>query len=66
MTVTLVTRMISSEILKTRKRRSTMLWGLFLGAGSMVIYYAYAALDHASYVAHHGPAGGTAGFAHVA
>ena len=25
-----------------------MLWGLFLGAGSVVIYSAYAALDHAS------------------
>ena len=55
--------MVSSEILKLRKKRSTMLWGLFLGAGSMVIYYAYAALDHASDPAHHGPAGGTLGFA---
>jgi hypothetical protein len=55
--------MISSELLKLRKKRSTMLWGLFLGAGSMVIYYAYAALDHASDPAHHGPAGGALGFA---
>ena len=63
MTLTVATRMVSSEILKLRKKRSTMLWGLFLGAGSMVIYYAYAALDHASDPAHHGPAGGTLGFA---
>jgi hypothetical protein len=63
MTLTLVKRMISSEILKLRKRRSTMAWGLFLGAGSMVIYYTYAALDHASDPAHHGPAGGALGFA---
>jgi len=63
MTLTLAKRMVSSEILKLRKKRSTMLWGLFLGAGSMVIYYAYAALDHASDPAHHGPAGGTLGFA---
>jgi hypothetical protein len=55
--------MVSSEILKLRKKRSTMLWGLFLGAGSIVIYYAYAALDHASDPTHHGPAGGTLGFA---
>ena len=63
MTTTLAKRMISSEILKLRKKRSTMLWGLFLGAGSMVIYSAYAALDHASDPAHHGPAGGALGFA---
>jgi len=63
MTPTLAERMVSSEILKLRKKRSTMLWGLFLGAGSMVIYYAYAALDHASDPVHHGPAGGTLGFA---
>jgi hypothetical protein len=62
-TLTLARRMVSSEILKLRKKPSTMLWGLFLGAGSMVIYYAYAALDHASDPAHHGPAGGTLGFA---
>ena len=59
MTLILAKRMI----LKLRKKRSTMLWGLFLGAGSMVIYYAYAVLDHASDPAHHRPAGGTAGFA---
>jgi hypothetical protein len=63
MTLTLAKRMVSCEILKLRKKRSTMLWGLFLGAGSMVIYYAYAALDHASNPAHHGPAGGALGFA---
>jgi hypothetical protein len=63
MSLTLAKRMISSEILKLRKKRSTMAWALFLGAGSMVIYYAYAALDHASDPAHHGPAGGTLGFA---
>ncbi len=63
MSLRLAQRMVSSEILKLRKKRSTMLWGLFLGAGSMLIYYAYAALDHASDPAHHGPAGGTFGFA---
>jgi hypothetical protein len=63
MTLTIAKRMISSEILKLRKKRSTMLWGLFLGAGSMVIYYIYAALDHASDPIHHGPAGGTLGLA---
>ena len=63
MTLTLATRMVSSEILKLRKKRSTTLWGLFLAAGSMVIYYAYAALDHVSDPAHHGPAGGALGFA---
>jgi hypothetical protein len=63
MTPTLAMRMVSSEFLKLRKKRSTMLWALFLGAGSMVIYYAYAALDHASDPAHHGAAGGTLGFA---
>jgi hypothetical protein len=63
MSFTLAQRMISSEILKLRKKRTTLLWGLFLGAGSMVIYYAYAALDHASDPAHHGPAGGALGFA---
>ena len=63
MSFTLAQRMISSEILKLRKKRSTMLWGLFLAAGSMVIYYAYAALDHASDPAHHGTAGGALGFA---
>jgi len=63
MTLALATRMVSSEILKLRKKRSTMLWGLFLGGGAMFIYYAYAALDHASDPAHHGTAGGALGFA---
>lgn len=63
MNLSLAKSMISSEILKLRKKRSTMLWGLLLGAGSMLIYYAYAALDHASDPVHHGPAGGTLGFA---
>ena len=63
MTLTVARRMISAELLKLRKRRSTMLWALFLGAGSMVIYYSYAALDHASDPRHHGPAGGALGFA---
>ena len=63
MKVKLATRMVSSEILKLRKKRSTMLWALFLGAGSMAVYYTYAALDHASDPIHHGPAGGTLGFA---
>ena len=63
MNLALATRMVSSEILKLRKKRSTMLWGLFLGGGAMFIYYAYAALDHASDPAHHGPAGGALGFA---
>lgn len=63
MTLTVAKRMITCEILKLRRKRSTMLWALFLGAGSMVAYYAYAALDHASDPAHHGPAGGTLGFA---
>jgi hypothetical protein len=55
--------MVSSEILKLGKKRTTILWSLFLGAGSMVVYYAYAALDHASDPAHHGPAGGALGYA---
>lgn len=63
MTLTLAARMVSSEVLKLRRKRSAMLWGLFLGAGSMVIYYTYAALDHASDPVRHGPAGGTLGFA---
>jgi hypothetical protein len=63
MTLTVAKRMIASEMLKLRRKRGTMLWALFLGAGSMVAYYAYAALDHASDPVHHGPAGGTLGFA---
>jgi len=62
MPLRLAKRMGLSEMLKLCKKRSTMLWGLFLAAGSMVIYYAYAALDHVSDPAHHGPAGGTLGF----
>lgn len=63
MNLTLAKRMVASEILKLRRKRSSMLWALFLGAGSMVAYYAYAAMDHASDPLHHGPAGGTLGFA---
>jgi len=63
MTPTVAKRMVASEILKLRKRPSTMAWALVFGAGSMVVYYAYIALAHASDPVHHGPAGGAMGFA---
>ena len=63
MTTTLTRRMISSEILKLRKKRSTIAWTTFLAVAAIAIYYLYAALEHSSDPLHHGPAGGTAGFA---
>jgi hypothetical protein len=63
MNATTARRMISSEILKLRRKRSTIAWTLFLAAGAIAIYYLYAELEHASDPAHHGPAGGAAGFA---
>ena len=62
MTLATARRMVGAEILKLRKKRTTVAWTLFLDAGAIAIYYLYAALDHASDPVHHGPAGGTAGF----
>ena len=62
MTTTLAKRMIERDPEAAQEAQHDAL-GLFLGAGSMVIYSAYAALDHASDPAHHGPAGGALGFA---
>ena len=57
MTLTTARRMIGAEILKLRKKRSTIAWTTFLAAGAIAIYYLYAALEHTSDPAHHGPAG---------
>lgn len=46
--VTIARQMAGAELLKLRKKRSTLAWSLFLSAGVVVLYFAWAAIEHAS------------------
>jgi len=57
-------QMVASEFLKLRKKRTLMAWALLLALGSVVIYFAWTGIQHASDPTK-GPAGGIDGFRHT-
>jgi hypothetical protein len=53
-----LTRMISAEFLKLRKRRSLLWWSVILTCVTVPVVYAVLAILHLTDAAHYGPAGG--------
>jgi ABC-type transport system involved in multi-copper enzyme maturation permease subunit len=54
--------MAGADLLKLRKKRSTLIWALVLALLPVVVFFAVGAIQHASTPAEHGPAGGTGNF----
>jgi len=55
-------RMVEVDLLKLRKKRSTVIWALFLALVPVLIFFAVNAIQHASDPSKHGPAGGVENF----
>jgi ABC-type transport system involved in multi-copper enzyme maturation permease subunit len=62
MNPTIATQMFGADLLKLRKKRSTIIWALVLAILPVVVFFAVGAIQHASTAAEHGPAGGTENF----
>jgi ABC-type transport system involved in multi-copper enzyme maturation permease subunit len=60
---TTAAQMMGADILKLRKKRSTLIWSLVLALGPVLIYFIVSVIQHASNPAKYGPAGGSANFA---
>jgi ABC-type transport system involved in multi-copper enzyme maturation permease subunit len=65
MTFSLARSMLSAEILKLRRNRGLMAFGLVLSSGVVILTFGVTAVEHASNPAQHQPAGGMYGFGHV-
>jgi hypothetical protein len=55
-------RMVGVDFLKLRKKRSTVIWALFLALVPLLIFFVVNAIQHASDPSKHGPAGGVENF----
>jgi ABC-type transport system involved in multi-copper enzyme maturation permease subunit len=55
-------RMFDADLLKLRKKRGMLIWGLVLALLPVVILFAVKAIQHSSNPAQYGPAGGTSGY----
>jgi ABC-type transport system involved in multi-copper enzyme maturation permease subunit len=55
-------RMVEVDFLKLRKKRSTVIWALFLALVPSLIFFVVNAIQHASDPSRHGPAGGVENF----
>ncbi len=55
-------RMVEVDFLKLRKKRSTVVWALFLALVPVLIFFLVNAIQHASDPSKHGPAGGVENF----
>jgi hypothetical protein len=61
--LTIARRMVDAEFLKLRKKRGLLAWALVLALGSVMLYFGWRALQHASNPATTLPPGGMRGFA---
>jgi len=61
MNATLATQMFGADVLKLRKKRSTLIWALVLAIVPLVIFFAVNAVEHASNSSHEA-AGGISAF----
>lgn len=64
MTAHILSRMVSAEFLKLRKRRSLFWWSLILCCLTVPVVYAVLAVLHVTDAAHYGPAGGAENLGH--
>jgi ABC-type transport system involved in multi-copper enzyme maturation permease subunit len=62
MSTAVALRMTSADILKLRKKRSTLIWALVLALAPLAIYFIVKASQHSSNPARYGPAGGIEAF----
>jgi ABC-type transport system involved in multi-copper enzyme maturation permease subunit len=62
MNTTTAAQMVGADFLKLRKKRGTLIWAIVLALGPIVIYFAVAAIEHASNPIKYGPAGGAQNF----
>ena len=62
MSATVVAQMVSADLLKIRKRRSTVAWAFVLALAPLLIYFIVSAAQHSSGPAGHPPAGGVLGY----
>lgn len=61
MSMSIAARMTGADLLKLRKRRSTLIWALLLTLLPLVLYFIVSAAQHSSNPVEHGPAGGIKG-----
>jgi ABC-type transport system involved in multi-copper enzyme maturation permease subunit len=59
---TIALQMFEADLLKLRKKRSTLIWALVLACAPIVIYMSVKAIQHGSNPIKNEPAGGTHGF----
>jgi ABC-type transport system involved in multi-copper enzyme maturation permease subunit len=62
MSATVAAQMVGADLLKLRKRRSTMAWSLLLAIAPLLIYFIVAAAQHSSNPVGYPPAGGVTGY----
>lgn len=62
MNATVAAQMTSADLLKLRKKRSTLIWALVLALAPVIVYFTVKAIQHSSNPLQHGPAGGTESF----
>jgi ABC-type transport system involved in multi-copper enzyme maturation permease subunit len=63
MNATIAAQMGGAELLKLRKKRSTVIWALALALAPLVIFFAVRAVQHSSNAVGYPPAGGLHGYA---
>ncbi len=62
MNATIAAQMTAADLLKLRKKRSTVIWALVLALLPVIIFFTVKVAQHSSNPAEHGPAGGVHGF----
>lgn len=62
MSAAIAARMTGADLLKLRKKRSTVIWALVLALAPIVIYFVIRSAQHSSNPVQHGPAGGVQGY----
>ncbi len=59
---TIAGQMFGADLLKLRKKRSTLIWALVLAVAPILIFFAVTAIQHSSNPQKYGPAGGATNF----
>ena len=63
--MTIARQMIGAEFLKLRKKRGLLAWARILAAGSVTVFLAWKAIQHAGNASGYPPAGGLLGYQHM-